>query len=83
MKLLNNIDLHQVSAGSASISYICAYSLLQYQNSRFTMLEHAYYGNTAEDKQTWFNHDKNMLDLYQGWIKQWCPADVSSEYLAK
>lgn len=82
MKVLKNSDLNKISGASYDPTYMCTYSLIQYQNSRFIMLMHAYNGNTAENTPR-FNSDKESNDMYLSWINQYCSTEMKAEYVEK
>ncbi|MFI4938283.1 MAG: hypothetical protein ACHQJ6_07240 [Candidatus Berkiellales bacterium] len=83
MKLINNSDLNKISGATTNSSYMCIYSLIQYQNSRFTMLDHAYQGNSAEEPTPGFNSDKESFAMYRKWADQYCPQEIVAEYIGK
>lgn len=82
MKALNNSDLNKICGASHDPTYMCTYSLIQYQNSRFRMLENAYFGNTV-DNSPGFKGDQEMFDMYRNWIEQYCSPEMKTEYMGK
>lgn len=83
MRLLNIAELNVISgagfAGEDS-SYMCTYSLVQYYNSRLTMLEHDYNGDTLENAP-WYASDQESLKMYQSWAFTYCPQEITDALL--
>ncbi len=83
MRLLCKSELNNISGAhfaETDCSYMCTYSLVQYYNSRFSVLENQYNGDTSENA-SWYDSDKQMQDMYQSWALKYCSNEIINEFL--
>ena len=74
MKLIKHSDLYRINGAG---DYMCVYSLIQYQNARFDMLDDVY--QTNEDSKH-FKQTKQSVELYRSWMDQYCSQEVITEF---
>lgn len=82
MKLINHSDLHKINGASQGSAYMCIYSIMQYENSRFVMLDNAYQGNTMENAP-WYQRENESFEMYRAWVDKYCSAEIVAEYIGK